>query len=59
MAAVAILQSMLKFDETLTGLMIALYITMDSFGTACNVTGDGAIAVVMNKINRSIKKVNN
>lgn len=30
--------------------MIALYIAMDSFGTACNVTGDGAIAVVVNKI---------
>ena len=29
--------------------MIALYIAMDSFGTACNVTGDGAIALVVNK----------
>ena len=50
MAALALLQSMLGFDQTLTGLMIALYITMDSFGTACNVTGDGAIALVLNKI---------
>ena len=56
MAAVALLQSMLGFDETLIGLMIALYITMDSFGTACNITGDGAIAMVMNKINRQLKK---
>lgn len=56
MAAVALLQSMLGFDQMLTGLMIALYITMDSFGTACNVTGDGAIALVMNKINKSFKK---
>jgi Na+/H+-dicarboxylate symporter len=30
--------------------MIALYIAMDSFGTACNITGDGAIALIMNKI---------
>jgi len=30
--------------------MIALYIAMDSFGTACNVTGDGAIALVVNKM---------
>lgn len=30
--------------------MIALYIAMDSFGTACNVTGDGAIAIVVDKI---------
>ncbi|MDP3452647.1 MAG: dicarboxylate/amino acid:cation symporter [Bacteroidales bacterium] len=50
MAAIALLQSMLGFDEMLTGLMIALYITMDSFGTACNVTGDGAIALIINKI---------
>ena len=51
MAAIGILQSMLGFDEAAIGLMIALYITMDSFGTACNVTGDGAIAVIMDKIN--------
>jgi len=50
MASVAILQSMLGFDQTLIGLMIALYITMDSFGTACNVTGDGAIALIINKL---------
>lgn len=50
MAAVGLLDSMLGFDETAQGLMIALYIAMDSFGTACNVTGDGAIAVIMNKI---------
>ncbi|MDP3437040.1 MAG: dicarboxylate/amino acid:cation symporter [Bacteroidales bacterium] len=52
MAAIAILQSMLGFDQMLTGLMIALYITMDSFGTACNVTGDGAIALIMDKIHK-------
>ena len=56
MEAVVLLQAMLGFDETLIGLMIALYITMDSFGTACNITGDGAIAMVMNKINRQLKR---
>ncbi|MGO3183132.1 MAG: dicarboxylate/amino acid:cation symporter [Aequorivita sp.] len=50
MAAVGILQSMLGFNEEMMGLMIALYIAMDSFGTACNVTGDGAISLVVNKI---------
>ena len=30
--------------------MIALYIAMDSFGTACNVTGDGAISLVVNRL---------
>lgn len=54
MAAIGILQAMLGFDEEMVGLMIALYIAMDSFGTACNVTGDGAIALVVNKITKSV-----
>lgn len=50
MAALGVLESMLGFDEQTLGLMIALYIAMDSFGTATNVTGDGAIAVIIDKI---------
>ena len=50
MAALGVLQSMLGFDQEAQALMIALYIAMDSFGTACNVTGDGAIAVIIEKI---------
>lgn len=50
MAALGVLQHMLGFGEAELALMIALYIAMDSFGTACNVTGDGAIAVIVNKI---------
>ncbi|MFI3281299.1 MAG: dicarboxylate/amino acid:cation symporter [Rikenellaceae bacterium] len=49
MAALALLTSQLGFSETQLGLMIALYIAMDSFGTAGNVTGDGAIAMVVNR----------
>ncbi len=49
MAALAPLSSILGFDEEAQALMIALYIAMDSFGTACNVTGDGAIALAVNK----------
>ncbi|PZX60481.1 Na+/H+-dicarboxylate symporter [Algoriphagus ratkowskyi] len=52
MAAIGVLQSMLGFSEEMIGLMIALYIAMDSFGTACNVTGDGAIALVVDKITK-------
>ena len=55
MAALGPLQSMLGFDETLQGLMIALYIAMDSFGTAGNVTGDGAIALIVDRIYRRRK----
>lgn len=50
MAALGLLESMLGFGPELTSLMIALYLTQDSFGTACNVTGDGAIAIMVNKI---------
>ncbi len=52
MAALGILSTMLGFGEQEQALMIALYITMDNFGTACNVTGDGAIAIVMDRIFR-------
>lgn len=52
MAAVGILQSTLGFDQTAVGLMIATYVAIDSFGTACNVTGDGAIASVMDRMLR-------
>ena len=51
MAALGVIQTILGFDAQQQALMIALYITMDSFGTACNVTGDGAIALVIDKIN--------
>ena len=50
MAALAPLASILGFDADMQALMIALYIAMDSFGTACNVTGDGAIALVVDKL---------
>ena len=49
MAAVGLLGSMLGFGETAIALMIALYMAQDSFGTACNVTGDGAIAVMVDQ----------
>ncbi|MEW9122754.1 MAG: dicarboxylate/amino acid:cation symporter [Thermotaleaceae bacterium] len=50
MAALGLLETMLNFTPTLTSLMIALYLAQDSFGTAANVTGDGAIAVIVNRI---------
>jgi Na+/H+-dicarboxylate symporter len=47
MSAVGLLGTMLGFDETALALMIALYLAQDSFGTACNVTCDGALAVML------------
>lgn len=47
MASLGLLGGMLGFTESQQALMIALYIAMDSFGTACNVTGDGAISLIV------------
>mgnify|MGYP002232978438 CR=1 FL=1 len=58
MAALGILSSMLGFGESEQALMIALYIAMDSFGTACNVTGDGAIALIIDKFSeRNLRSI--
>jgi Na+/H+-dicarboxylate symporter len=52
MAALGILDSMLHFSPDMLSLMIALYLAQDSFGTACNVTGDGAIAILVDRLTR-------
>lgn len=49
MSAVGLLGSMMGFGESAIALMIALYMAQDSFGTACNVTGDGAIAILVDQ----------
>lgn len=49
MSSLGLLTSMLGFNEQQVALMIALYLAQDSFGTATNVTGDGVIAVWMDK----------
>ncbi len=50
MAAVGVLAAVLGFDASSQALIITLYIVMDSFGTACNVTSDGAIAMIVEKL---------
>lgn len=52
MAALGILDTILGFTPEQQAMMITLYIAMDSFGTACNVTGDGAIALIINRLTR-------
>ena len=49
MAALAPLSSILGFSADQQAMMITIYIAMDSFGTACNVTGDGAIALIVDR----------
>ena len=55
MASLGLLQSMLGFNQESLALMIAIYIAMDSFGTACNVTGDGAIAIIVDRLLGKVK----
>lgn len=49
-AALGLLETMLGFSQPMLSLMIALYVAQDSFGTATNITGDGAIALMVNRI---------
>lgn len=50
MASLGLLSDVLGFTDAQNAMMIALYIAMDSFGTACNVTGDGAIAAIVDRV---------
>lgn len=49
MASLGVLSSVFGFDETGLALIVTLYIVMDSFGTACNVMSDGALALIVDK----------
>jgi Na+/H+-dicarboxylate symporter len=57
MASVGLLGSILGFDESMTALLMAIYLALDGYGPACNVSGDGAIAVVIDRLfkNKSVK----
>ena len=47
MASLGLIVSVLGFDNTGTGLMMTIFALQDSFGTACNVTGDGALTLML------------
>jgi len=55
LAATGVLQSMLGFDSVMISMMITLHVMQDGFGTACNISGDSAVAVVIDWINRKWK----
>ena len=50
MASIGVAESLLGFNQSQIALFITLYIATDSFGTACNVIGDGAISLIVNRI---------
>ncbi|SCJ48737.1 Sodium:dicarboxylate symporter family [uncultured Eubacterium sp.] len=47
MASLGLIMGVLGFDETGTAMMLAIFALQDSFGTACNVTGDGALTLML------------
>jgi len=47
MASLGLIVSVLGFDDTGTALMLTIFALQDSFGTACNVTGDGALTLIL------------
>ncbi len=47
MASLGLITGVLGFDETGTALMLTIFALQDSFGTACNVTGDGALTMLL------------
>ena len=47
MASLGLITGVLLFDETGTALMLTIFALQDSFGTACNVTGDGALTLFL------------
>lgn len=47
MASLGLITGILLFDSTGTGLMLTIFALQDSFGTACNVTGDGALTLLL------------
>ena len=48
-ASLGIVISVLGFDEAGTALLLTIFALQDSFGTACNITGDGALTLIMTK----------
>ena len=50
MASVGLLESIMGFGPEQTALVMTLYLALDGYGPGCNVTGDGAIAIIIDKI---------
>lgn len=52
MASVGLLESILGFSPEQTALLMTIYLALDGYGPACNVTGDGAVALIVDRIKR-------
>lgn len=52
LASLGIVSSVLGFDDAGTAMLIAIFALQDSFGTACNVAGDGALTLILDTFSR-------
>lgn len=58
LASLGLIISVLQFDETGTALLLTIFALQDSFGTACNVTGDGALTLITDTYEKKIAEPN-
>jgi Na+/H+-dicarboxylate symporter len=56
LASLGLIISVLQFDEAGTALLLTIFALQDSFGTACNVTGDGALTLITDTYEHKISK---
>ena len=56
LASLGLIISVLQFDEAGTALLLTIFALQDSFGTACNVTGDGALTLITDTYEQKISK---
>ncbi|MBE6272398.1 MAG: dicarboxylate/amino acid:cation symporter [Bacteroidaceae bacterium] len=54
LASLGLIISVLQFDESGTALLLTIFALQDSFGTACNVTGDGALTLITDTYEKKI-----
>lgn len=57
LASLGLIISVLQFDEAGTALLLTIFALQDSFGTACNVTGDGALTLITDTYEKKIESV--
>ena len=57
LASLGIVVSVLGFDDAGTALLIAIFALQDSFGTACNIIGDGALALITSTFSKRHCKI--
>lgn len=56
LASLGLIISVLHFDEAGTALLLTIFALQDSFGTACNITGDGALTLITDTYEKKIAK---